>query len=85
MSYADIVKSISRLTQRVQEDEAKIGVYSTGEQIAVALVLDRPDLVKSIRGTMLEAVERLGPEWFAAALEVQRQAWRDENGKLRFE
>jgi hypothetical protein len=34
------------------------------------LVLDRKDLLGDY--TMLEAVERLGEEWFRAALTVQR-------------
>lgn len=36
MSDAGIVGSIRKLTQRVQDDEDRIGVYSTGERIAVA-------------------------------------------------
>jgi hypothetical protein len=58
----------------VVADEALFGVLSTGERIAVALVLDRPDLVK-FWGTMLDAVDRLGPEWTQAALRVQRYGW----------
>jgi hypothetical protein len=58
----------------VAADESLFGVLSTGERIAVALVLDRPDLVK-FWGTMLEAVNRLGPDWTRAALRVQRDGW----------
>jgi hypothetical protein len=58
----------------VDFDEARFGVLSTGERIAVALVLDRPDLLK-FWGTMLDAVDRLGPEWTRAALRVQRDGW----------
>jgi hypothetical protein len=55
-------------------DESLWGVLSTGERVAVALVLDRPDLL-TFWGTMLESVERLGPEWTQAALRVQRDGW----------
>jgi hypothetical protein len=58
----------------VAADESLFGVLSTGERIAVALVLDRPDLVRWW-GTMLEAVDRLGAEWTRAALRVQRDGW----------
>jgi hypothetical protein len=58
----------------VAADESLFGVLSTGERIAVALVLDRPDLVKWW-GTILEAVDRLGPDWTRAALRVQRDGW----------
>jgi hypothetical protein len=61
---------ILQLVQRVQDDERSIGVLSTGETLAVALVLDRADLMRGY--TMLEAVNRLGDEWFRAAIAVQR-------------
>lgn len=57
----------------VLADEGAFAVLSTGERIAVALVLDRYDLLRSTWGTMLEAVDRLGPQWTEAALRVQRQ------------
>jgi hypothetical protein len=84
MAYASIVEIIQRLAQRVAEDENRIGVLSTGEFIAVCLVLDRYDLLKDAKYTMLEAVNRLGEEWLAAAIEVQRSSWKDDAGKLRF-
>lgn len=58
----------------VVTDERSFGVLSTGEKIAVALVLDRPDLWK-FWGTALEAVDRLGPDWLHAAHRVQRDGW----------
>jgi hypothetical protein len=61
----------------VVADESLFGVLSTGERIVVALVLDRPDLVRWW-GTMLEAVHRLGPDWTRAALRVQRDGWDSE-------
>ena len=65
---------IRAMVKMVVADESLFCVLSTGERIAVALVLDRPDLVKWW-GTMLEAVDRLGPEWTGAALRVQRSGW----------
>jgi hypothetical protein len=65
---------ITTKVRMVVADESLWGVLSTGERIAVALVLDRPDLVKWW-GTMLEAVDRLGPAWTQAALRVQRNGW----------
>lgn len=64
---------IARRVGAVEQDESAIGVYSTGEKLAVALVLDRKDWLDAWRYTMLEAVERLGTEWFRAALAVQRK------------
>jgi len=54
--------------------ERSCGVLSTGEKVAVGFVLDRPDLIKSY-GTLIEAADRLGPEWLKAALYVQRDGW----------
>ena len=65
--------------QMVLKNETAFGVLSTGEKIAVAFVLDRPDLVQKAWGTMLDAVDRLGLEWTRAALEVQRNlVWQQE-------
>jgi hypothetical protein len=58
----------------VTADERSFGVLSSGERIAVALVLERYDLL-SFWGSMLESVERLGIEWTRAALRVQRDGW----------
>jgi hypothetical protein len=71
-AMTDIERRIARMVDAAEKDEAAIGVFSTGEQIAVALVLDRQDLLPHGGYTMLEAVERIGPEWLRAALQVQR-------------
>ncbi len=59
----------------VLADEADIGVLSTAERIAVAFVLNRPDLLEKYWGSMLESVDRLGIDWTRAALTVQRHGW----------
>jgi hypothetical protein len=61
--------------QMVVAKNSSFGLLSTGERIAVALVLDRQDLLTYAWGTMLEAVNRLGPEWTQAALRIQRNGW----------
>jgi ribonucleotide reductase beta subunit family protein with ferritin-like domain len=63
--------------QMVLADADSFGVLSTGERIAVALVLDRYDLLDYAWGTMLEAVNRLGLEWTQAAQRVQRNGWNE--------
>jgi hypothetical protein len=67
---SDTEARITHIVQAVEQDEASFGVLSTAEQIAVALVLNRVHLLEGF--TILEAVERLGPEWTRAALAVQR-------------
>jgi hypothetical protein len=46
--------------------------------MAVALVLDRYDLLRNAWGSMLEAVHRLGPDWTQTALPIQSHGWLDE-------
>ncbi len=70
---AEVERRIAALVEEVEKDQKRLGVFSTGEQIAVALVLDRSELFPHGGYTMLEAVERLGPDWFRAALRVQRR------------
>ena len=79
-SSADIDAAERHIRSKVRmvvADETFFGVLSTGERIAVAFVLDRYDLLQRAWGTMAEAVHRLGPQWTAAALRVQRNGWQD--------
>lgn len=69
-------QEIGAMVRMVESDPPSIGILSMGERIAVALVLDRPDLLPSGFRSTLEAVERLGPTWTRAALYVQRNGWR---------
>lgn len=73
-NWSETEEHIRGKVRMVTADERLFGVLSTGERIAVALVLDRYDLL-DFWGSMLEAVERLGIEWTQAALRVQRDGW----------
>lgn len=64
---------LERLVAIVERNEAEIGALSTGERLAVALVLDRADLVRSDGYTILEAIARLGADWTRAAYHAQRE------------
>jgi hypothetical protein len=66
--------------QMVLANEANFGVLSTGERIAVAMVLNRFDLVSKY-GSILEAIDRLNQEWTQAALHIQRDGF-EENPRL---
>jgi hypothetical protein len=68
---ATAVDQIRRAVRLVKADVRTFASLSTGERLAVALVLDRYELVKAY-GTMLDAVDRLGQEWLAAARYVQK-------------
>jgi hypothetical protein len=69
---AEVERRIAALVAEVEKNHNRIRMFSTGEQIAVALVLDRSELFPHGGYTILEAVERLGPNWTRAALLVQR-------------
>jgi len=64
---------LMRMVAHVAGDEETLGVFWSGEQLAVALVLDRHDMLGSY--TMLEAVERIGSDWLTAARTVQRMIY----------
>ena len=48
-------------------------VQSTGEKVAVALVLNRADWLAEHGYTIAEAIERSGSEWVAMIPQVARQ------------
>jgi hypothetical protein len=48
-------------------------VQSTGEKVAVALVLNRADWLAEMQYTLPEAIERGGQDWVSAIPQVARQ------------
>jgi hypothetical protein len=62
MSSANISERIAGLARQVRADPASIGVLSTGEACAVALLLNRLDLLDDNKHP-LDALERLGLQW----------------------
>jgi hypothetical protein len=48
------------------------GVLSTGEKLAAALVLNRPDWLAEMNYTLAEAIERVGPKWLPLIPEAAR-------------
>ncbi len=54
------------------------GVQSTGEKVAVALVLNRANWLTQIGYTIPEAIERSGTEWVAVIPQVARQLAEEE-------
>ena len=63
------------LARTVEADPAHIGVLSTGEACAVALLLGRLDLLHDYKHP-LDALERLGPEWEKPLRDLHRSGWR---------
>jgi hypothetical protein len=53
-------------------------VQSTGEKVAVALVLNRSDWLEAIQYTIAEAIERSGQEWVSMIPQVARQLAEEE-------
>lgn len=79
LTILDAARQIRAKVSMVVTDGTQFGVLSTGEKIAVAMVLDRRDLLDRAWGTMLEGVDRLGRQWTEAALYVQRNGWDDDS------
>lgn len=53
-------------------------VQSTGERVAVALVLNRADWLAEIDYSIPEAIERSGAEWVATIPQVARLLMEEE-------
>ncbi len=56
------------------------GVLSTGEKVAVALVLNRADWLTDFGYTIAEAIDRTGTEWVALIPKVARELARRRPG-----
>jgi hypothetical protein len=54
-------------------------VQSTGERVAVALVLNRADWLAEMDYSIAEAIERTGPKWVALIPQVARQLADEED------
>lgn len=65
LAEIDTALRITRLA-RTDIDVGALGPWSTGEKLAVCLVLNRGDWLTRMGYTMLEAIDRVGPEWMAA-------------------
>lgn len=63
------------LARTAEADPTRIGVLSTGEACAVALLLGRLDLLDEYKHP-LDALERLGPNWEKAVRDLHRSGWR---------
>ena len=49
------------------------GALSTGEALAAAIVLNKPEWIAEMRYTLAEAFDRIGPEWWPLLLRAQRE------------
>jgi hypothetical protein len=56
-------------------------VQSTGEKVAVALVLNRADWLAKLGYTIPEAIDRCGPSWVAMIPDVARQLADEEEAR----
>jgi hypothetical protein len=64
------IEKITSLVEAVEKYDTVAGALPVRDRLAVALTLNRADLLVDF--TMLEAIERLGPDVVAAALATQR-------------
>jgi len=51
---------------------------STGERLAVALVLNRPEWISAMGYSLAEALDRVGLDWLSFVPEVARQLRAEE-------
>jgi hypothetical protein len=53
-------------------------VQSTGERVAVALVLNRSDWLAEMQYTLAEAIDRSGAEWISMIPSIARQLTEED-------
>ena len=67
------------ILSKAREAEAGgLGALSTGEALAAALVLNRPDWLLAMNYTMAEAIERIGPDWARLIPAAAKQFGREK-------
>ena len=64
---------LSKARQAKRGGHAAWAVQSTGEKVAVALVLNRADWLAELDYTIAEAIERARPDWVAVIPHIARQ------------
>lgn len=70
-------KHIIGAANSVANDPDQLGVLSTSEQIAVALLLDRTDWLRTgPYPKILDAIQRLGLNDLSQLLDIHRLPWR---------
>lgn len=75
MSTLQRVIELARMAHKRPE---LVGVLSTGEHCAVALLCNNAAFLP--RGyTFLDAVDRLGEEWLKACLDANRIGWMEQS------
>ena len=65
------MNAVERVAQRIEAGESA-GVMSCGEQIAAALIYNRMDWLPSDYNHVLDAIDRLGTNWFAMVMEYRK-------------
>ncbi|MBT2327007.1 hypothetical protein J7E62_32465 [Variovorax paradoxus] len=71
--YLELIHLQERAAAVVAGGRAVWAEQSPSEQVAVALILNRPDWLAAIGYTLCEAIERLSPMWRELVPVVERQ------------
>jgi hypothetical protein len=69
---------LNKARQVTRSGRCAWAVQSTGEQVAVALVLNRADWLEEQGYTIAEAIERAGQDWVAMIPRIARQLAEEE-------
>jgi hypothetical protein len=69
---------LNKASQAMRCGRSAWAVQSTGEKVAVALVLNRADWLEELGYTIAEAIERAGQEWVTMIPKIARQLAEEE-------
>lgn len=78
MSDAELQHLLGKARDAKRGGKNAWDVQSTGEKVAVALILNKADWLASIDYTIAEAISRTGDQWIGLVPRVERML-RDED------
>lgn len=78
MSDAELKHLLGKARDAKRGGKQAWDVQSTGEKVAVALILNKPEWLASIDYTLAEAISRTGDQWIGLVPQVERLL-RDED------
>jgi hypothetical protein len=71
-----LVQRVVQLARAVEADPAHVGVLSSGERCAVALLHGKTEYLPSGYTNMLDAINRLETTWVEACIKANNDGWR---------
>lgn len=73
-----LLDRVINLARAVDKDPEHVGVLSTGERCAVALLHNKPEYLPNGYTHLLEAIDRLETSWVEACIVAHNTGWKEQ-------